>query len=135
MNVGILLITHGNIGVELLDNAIAVLGACPLNTATLTASQDCDPETVFSEALGIAGTLNQGDGVLVLTDLFGATPCNIACRLQEQLATRVVTGVNLPMLIRVLNYPRLNLEELTEKAISGGRDGVQQCKPGQKRGK
>jgi PTS system ascorbate-specific IIA component len=68
--------------------------------------------------------LDTGDGVLVLTDLFGSTPSNIAARLLDSSRTRVVTGINLPMLIRVLNYPQLDLASLAAKAVSGGLDGV-----------
>ncbi len=127
MNVGILLITHGNIGAVLLQTATEVLGVCPLQTSALSAPTDCDPERVLKEALTMARQLDSGDGVLVLTDLYGSTPSNISCRLQEQLTVRVVSGVNLPMLIRVLNYPGMGLDELTHKAVTGGRDGVLTC--------
>ena len=63
--------------------------------------------------------------------MFGATPSNIACRLRDEIDVRVVAGVNLPMLIRVLNYPRLHIDELVHKAISGGRDGIVLCNPEQ----
>ncbi|CAK0770012.1 hypothetical protein CCP3SC15_4060003 [Gammaproteobacteria bacterium] len=76
----------------------------------------------------MAGSLDQGDGVLVLTDMYGSTPSNIACRLDSE-KVRIVAGVNLPMLIRVLNYSYLSLEDLTNKAISGGRDGIIHCRP------
>jgi len=128
VNVGILLITHGNIGAVLLQSAIEVLGVCPLQTSTLSAPADCDPDRVLRDASEAANRLDTGDGVLVLTDLYGSTPSNIACRLHEQQHTvRVVSGVNLPMLIRVLNYPGMGLDELTHKAVTGGRDGVLTC--------
>lgn len=127
MKVGILLITHGNVGAVLLQSAIEVLGVCPLQTTTLSAPVDCDPDWVLKEASEAANRLNTGDGVLVLTDLYGSTPSNIACRLHEQHSVRVVSGVNLPMLIRVLNYPGMDLDELTHKAVTGGRDGVLTC--------
>ncbi len=127
MNVGILLITHGNVGAVLLQSAIEVLGVCPLQTATLSAPAGCDPDWVLKEASEAANRLDTGDGVLVLTDLYGSTPSNIACRLCEQHTVRVVSGVNLPMLVRVLNYPGMDLDELTHKAVTGGRDGVLTC--------
>lgn len=127
MNVGILLITHGNIGAVLLQNAIEVLGVCPLQTTTLSAPADCDPDRILKDASEAANRLDTGDGVLVLTDLYGSTPSNIACRLHIQHTVRVVSGVNLPMLIRVLNYPGMSLDELTHKAVTGGRDGVLTC--------
>jgi len=127
VNVGILLITHGNIGAALLRTAIEVLGICPLSTNTVTAPSDCDPESILADARQATEELDSGAGVLVLTDLYGATPSNIACRLHRSHELRVVSGLNLPMLIRVLNYPDLDLEELQQKAISGGRDGILTC--------
>lgn len=130
MNVGILMITYGNIGAVILQAATRVMGVCPLTTLTLSASEDCDPDRVFLEAQNSLRKLDHGDGVLVLTDLYGSTPGNIACRLQQQHNVPVVAGLNLPMLVRLLNYPNLPLDELVEKATSGGRDGVQQCMAG-----
>ncbi|MEA3242402.1 MAG: PTS mannose transporter subunit IIA [Pseudomonadota bacterium] len=127
MNVGILLITHDNIGAVLLRTAIDVLGICPLPTSTLATPSDCNPERILEDARQAAQELDSGDGVLVLTDLYGATPSNIACRLHRSHELRVVSGVNLPMLIRVLNYPDLDLEELQHKAVSGGHDGILTC--------
>lgn len=127
MNVGILLITHGNVGAVLLQSATEVLGVCPLSTTTLSAASGCDPEHVLESARAAARKLDSGDGVLVLTDMYGATPSNIACRLCDTHAVRVVSGLNLPMLIRVLNYPHLDLDELMHKAVTGGRDGILLC--------
>ena len=84
---------------------------------------------MLRDAKQAAEKLDSGDGVLVLTDMYGATPSNIACRLRKLHDVRVVAGLNLPMLIRVLNYPGLDLDELMHKALSGGRDGVLIFKP------
>jgi len=81
MTVGVLLITHDNIGAVLLQSALAILGACPLATLSLSASSGCDPEQVLKDASRAAAQLDSGDGVLALTDMYGATPSNIACRL------------------------------------------------------
>lgn len=69
-----------------------------------------------------------GDGVLVLTDIYGSTPGNIANRLFDAHGVAVIAGINVPMLIRVLNYPDLSLEELVNKAVTGGHDGIILCK-------
>ncbi|HHH43009.1 MAG TPA: PTS fructose transporter subunit IIA [Gammaproteobacteria bacterium] len=127
MNVGILIITHGNIGAVLLQSATDVLGVCPLSTTTISAAPGCNPDQVLTCARQAAQEMDCGDGVLVLTDLYGATPSNIACRLHELHDVRVVSGINLPMLIRVLNYPDLDLDSLMHKAVTGGRDGVLIC--------
>lgn len=129
MTVGVLLITHGDIGAVLLQSALDILSVCPLPTLNLAAPSGCDPERVLQDARRAADQLDRGDGVLVLTDMYGATPSNIACRLGDFHRVRVVSGVNLPMLIRVLNYPDLELDELACKAVSGGRDGVLTCMP------
>ena len=68
--------------------------------------------------------LNSGDGVLILSDMYGATPCNIVCKLLEPDQVEGIAGVNLPMLIRALTYRNETLPIVMEKAISGGREGV-----------
>jgi len=124
MTVGLLIITHGETGRHLLNTATHMLGVCPLDTEVVPAHFDCDTEQTFRQALAAAQALDHGSGVLVLTDMYGSTPSNIATRLRENVRVSVVAGLNLPMLVRVLNYPRLDLDELTEKALTGGRDGV-----------
>ncbi|RMG28624.1 MAG: PTS fructose transporter subunit IIA [Gammaproteobacteria bacterium] len=129
MTIGLLLITHGETGAHLLATARTMLGVCPLETEALGVSFDCDPDRVLEEAERLAARLgNAEDGLLVLTDMYGSTPANIACRIQMRYRARVVAGLNLPMLVRVLNYPTLSLDELAEKAVSGGRDGVVVCR-------
>ncbi|RMD79214.1 MAG: PTS fructose transporter subunit IIA [Gammaproteobacteria bacterium] len=127
--VGLLLITHGRLGEALLETAEQMLGVCPLAAAALAVGRDEDPEALRRRARELVARLDQGAGVLVLTDIFGSTPANVASALQGP-GVRVVAGLNLPMLIRVLNYPGLDLEGLAAKAESGGRDGVFLCGPG-----
>ncbi|MDP1708951.1 MAG: PTS fructose transporter subunit IIA [Gammaproteobacteria bacterium] len=129
MTIGLLIITHNHIGDDLIATATAMLGLCPLSTEALAVTQNADPEGTLRKARQSVETLDQGNGVLVLTDIYGSTPSNIACQLIEGDRVQVVSGVNLPMLIRILNYPQLSLSELTEKALSGGRDGVLCCNP------
>jgi PTS system ascorbate-specific IIA component len=124
MSVGLLIVSHGKLGDYLLETAARMLGVCPLETATLPMSFDCDTDGMLKRAAEVLARLDSGQGVLILTDMYGSTPSNIVSRLQEGHTVRIVSGVNLPMLIRVLNYPRLNLDELAAKAQSGGRDGV-----------
>lgn len=124
MSVGILLVTHNGIGHELLTTARDTLGFCPVQTTCLQVFGDADPETLQEQANSLLQELDTGDGVLILTDAYGSTPSNIATTLAARNRFSVVAGVNLPMLLRVFNYPRLSLPELEEKALSGGRDGV-----------
>jgi len=124
MNVGLLLITHGNLGKELLRTVTVILGSCPLMVETLSISEDCDPDTTLDTANDLCHKLDKGDGVLVLTDLFGSTPFNIANRLHENHKVAVIAGVNVPMILRILNYPNHDIEQLKENAMSGAHDGI-----------
>ena len=124
MSTGLLLITHGSLGQDMLDVATAILGGCPLEVRTLAVDSSSDPDQVFEDASRICTELDHGDGVLLLTDLYGSTPSNISTRLIERHNVNVISGASIPMLLRVLNYPRLSLEELGEKAVSGAHDGV-----------
>jgi len=124
MSVGILIISHDGIGKALLDTANSMIENTPLNIKHLSASRECDPDKVLDTARSMLKELDTGDGTLVLTDLLGSTPSNIAHRLNENENVNIVTGLNLSMLIRVFNYPNLNLADITEKAYSGGVDGV-----------
>lgn len=130
MSVGLLTITHGNVGHELLMTAKSMLGnSLPLECETLSVSENCNPEKLLDKAVLICKQLNQGDGVLVLTDIFGSTPSNICNKLQNnsEVDVHVIAGLNLPMLIRVLNYPKLPLDEIIIKALSGAHDGIIDC--------
>ncbi len=127
MSVGILLITHNRIGAELLDTATRMLGCCPLAAVAIDVYEQDDPDQLRRQILDCAESLDDGAGLLVMTDLFGATPANITDALCCRRDVRVLSGVNLPMLVRVLNYCQLELTALAEKALSGGRDGVLGC--------
>ena len=128
MPVGILIVTHGEIGEELIRTAKSTLGgSLPLKCRALSVSPSCDPEQQHNKAQTMLSSINDGSGVLVLTDIYGSTPSNIANSFKEQDDIEVIAGVNLPMFIRVLNYPNLNLLEMKEKALSGGHDGIISC--------
>ncbi|MEM7400741.1 MAG: PTS fructose transporter subunit IIA [Pseudomonadota bacterium] len=130
MTVSILTITHGKMGHELLATAKSMLGdSLPLSCKALSVSVSCKPEDVLDEAIEICKKIDEGDGVLVLTDIYGSTPSNICNKIKSacNLQIHVIAGLNLPMLIRVLNYPKLSLDELIEKALSGAHDGIIDC--------
>ena len=121
---GLLLITHGSLGDDMLEAARQILGGCPLAAVAIAVDADCDPDQLFETADQLCNTLDDGGGVLVLTDLYGSTPSNIANRLIEAHNASVISGANLPMLLRVLNYPDMSLEALCDKAANGARDGI-----------
>ena len=124
MSVGVLLITHGQLGAELVATAEGILGICPLQTEIFSVPGNVDLEEAIARANGLCDQLDEGDGVLVLTDIYGSTPSNIASHLTQRENIAVISGVNQPMLIRVMNYPALDLQEMVIKAISGGHDGI-----------
>lgn len=127
MSVGVLILTHDGIGPALLGTAKLMLEGCPLAAKLLNASVESDPDQLLIDATELTDELDNGDGVLILTDLPGSTPSNIASEIaRNKNNIRIVSGVNLSMLIRILNYPDSSLEEITEKALSGGRDGIVQ---------
>ncbi len=125
MSVGVLLMTHEAMGAALIGAARHVLGTLPLSVDVIEVQASADPDHTLTHAARHARSLDAGDGVLVLTDLYGATPCNVAQRLPTLgLTTHCVSGLNLPMLLRVLNYPEQSLDELAQTAASGGRGGI-----------
>jgi PTS system ascorbate-specific IIA component len=125
MSVGILLLTHEAMGDALVTAAHHVLGPFSLPLEVLEVPASADPDAALGNASKCARELDQGEGVLVLSDLYGATPCNIAQRLSGLgFRTHCVSGLNLPMLLRVLNYPNQGLDELAQTAASGGRGGI-----------
>ncbi|NLO80155.1 MAG: PTS fructose transporter subunit IIA [Xanthomonadaceae bacterium] len=127
MSVGLLLITHAGVGEALLKVATATFPDHPLRVGCLDVGASADPDVIRKNSERMIAELDSGDGVLILTDAYGSTPSNIACALRYKHRTAVVAGLNLPMLLRVLNYPHLSLRELASKALSGGRDGVMQA--------
>ena len=124
MTIGVLLVSHGALGEVVLDIAVKTLSVCPLATRALGIPFDSDPDAMQQTALNMLQELDSGDGVLVLTDMFGATPSNVACTLSQQDNVLVVAGLNLPMLLKVFNYAQLELDELARRAVEGGQQGV-----------
>ena len=121
--VGILLITHGDIGRELLRTAKSIIKQFPIPIDALRVEYTFETQSAQKNAMQKIEALDSGDGVLILTDLFGATPHNIAGNITDH-AISVVSGLNLPMLLKSLNYASLPLAELAEKASEGGHVGI-----------
>jgi len=127
MSVGLLLITHTGIANNLLDTANKMLGTYATEIKALEVPLDAPIEKIKIQAEKYIKDIDQGQCILILNDLYGSTPSNIGCELLEIPGTRLVAGINLPMLVRVLNYSELDLDELVLKAKSGGIDGIIQC--------
>jgi PTS system mannose-specific IIA component len=122
--VGILIVSHGAFGESLIHSASHVLGKRPLYLRQLGVTVHDDPEAILPVGEDLIRFLDQGQGVLVLTDIYGATPSNIAVKLLKPGKVEGVAGVNLPMLIRALTYRDEPLESVLDKALSGATEGV-----------
>ena len=122
--IGILIVSHGTFGESLIHSASHVLGKRPLYLRQLGVTVHDDPEAILPMGEDLIRFLDQGQGVLVMTDIYGATPSNIAARLLKPGRIEGIAGVNLPMLIRALTYRDEPLGSVLEKALSGATEGV-----------
>lgn len=122
--IGIFLITHGSLGESLVQCACHVLNKRPQQIVQLGVSGQDDPLDALPLARDMLKLVDSGRGVLLLTDIFGATPCNVALKLLQPGRIEGVAGVNLPMLLRALTYREKDLETLVTRTVAGGRDGV-----------
>lgn len=125
MSVGVLLMTHQGVGKALVTAARHVMPRLPLMVRAVEIPADADTSDMRMLSVRHVRELDSGDGVLVLSDLYGATPCNIGLSLGDLgVRVRCVSGLNLPMLLRVFNYADKPLDEIAEIAASGGRGGI-----------
>ncbi len=122
--IGLFLVTHTTYGESLIQCACHVLNQRPPQIVQLGIALQDDPLDILPLARQMLGIVDSGDGVLVLTDIFGATPSNIALKLLEPGRIEGVAGVNLPMLLRALTYRDKDMSTLVTRALAGGRDGV-----------
>jgi PTS system mannose-specific IIA component len=122
--IGILIVAHGTLGESLIHCASHVMGERPPQLRQIGVSVHDDPSHLLPQALELVRELDRGDGVLVLSDIYGATPCNLVGKLLKPGRVEGIAGVNLPMLVRALAYRNEPLEVLVEKAVAGGCGGV-----------
>jgi PTS system mannose-specific IIA component len=127
--VGLLIVAHGTLGESLIHCASHVLGSRPMHLMQIGVTVHDDPQQLLPQAIKLVKQLDHGDGVVVLTDLYGATPANLAAKLLVPGQVEGVAGVNLPMLVRALTYRNEPLKVVVSKAISGGVEGVMQMPP------
>lgn len=125
MPVGILLLSHPGIGPALVATAQRALGGLPLAVEAFEVPWDADADVLLAAASGALRKVDGGEGVLLLTDLYGASPARLAAKLVH-LGTpaRRVSGLSLPTLLRVMNYPEQGLDDLARTAAAGARNGV-----------
>ena len=122
--IGIFLVTHTTYGESLIQCACHVLNKRPPQIAQIGIAAQDDPLDALPLAQQLLKLVDYGRGVLVMTDIFGATPANLATKLLKPGRIEGIAGVNLPMLIRALTYRDKDMDTLIAKAVAGGRDGV-----------
>ena len=121
---GILLVTHNGLGESFVDCIRHVLGEVPPNLKVLSVLAGDDPHLKLAEGQALIKQLDIGSGVLILADVFGATPSNIGRQLCHAERVIGVAGLNLPMLLRVVCCPDKALPELARLAVEGGRECI-----------
>lgn len=122
--IGILLLTHADIGHGLIKAVEHILGQAPVNFELFAISYKEPPEALQAGIQENLKRVDAGDGVLILSDIYGASHTNAACKLLHAEKVELITGINLPMLIRALNYRHLPMPELLKKAMAGGCEGI-----------
>ena len=128
--IGVLIVAHAPLASALAASASHVYSCAPERAESqvriLDVLPDIDVPAAVENARQLVGAIDTGSGVLVLVDVFGSTPGNVAARLAESGRVAVIAGVNLPMLLRALCYRDGNLADTVEKALAGGTQGVLQ---------
>jgi PTS system ascorbate-specific IIA component len=122
--IGLLILAHNDLASALVDAATHTFGQRPPRLAAVGVTYRLDPEQIRALVARHLHDIDQGQGALILADLYGATHTNVACTLLERGRVELVTGVNLPMLLKALNYRELPMDELIDKALSGGCGGI-----------
>ena len=124
MSVALLLVTHESIGKDMLKVTAAILNEDFNNTACIKIPMSSNTAKMKQQITNALNSLSISEGVLILTDSYGSTPCNIATQFLDQKERILISGLNLPMLIRIMNYRWLPLNELKNIAIDGGKRGI-----------
>ena len=124
----ILIIGHAPLAHALRQCALHVFPDCAASVAAIDVQPNLSPEETLATARIALQQLRQPgiQGILVLTDLFGATPSNVPQKLVDGVTSRLITGVNLPMLLRAVSYRHESLDALVSRAVIGGTQGVMQ---------
>jgi PTS system mannose-specific IIA component len=122
--IALLIVAHGNLGDSLIQCATYVLGGRPEALENLDLSSCREPAEMLAQAQARLDEVDRGDGVLILTDVYGATPCNTVCKLLSTRQVEAIAGVNLPMLLKALTYRDQGMAALLEKAVAGGQAGI-----------
>jgi PTS system ascorbate-specific IIA component len=122
--IGLLILAHNDLASALVDAAAHTFGRSPPQLAAVGVTYRQDPEQIRTLIAQHLRDIDQGQGTLIMADIYGATHTNVACTLLERGRIELITGVNLPMLLKTLNYRELPMDELIDKALSGGCGGI-----------
>ncbi|HVF62651.1 MAG TPA: PTS sugar transporter subunit IIA [Casimicrobiaceae bacterium] len=122
--IGVLIIGHDTLPESLAQAVTHVLGARPAQFDVMPMTCADDPNDVLPRAKTAIARLDSGEGVVVFSDIYGATPCNLVGKLIEPGRVEAIAGVNLPMLVRAFTYRTKDLPTMIRKAVSGGCEGV-----------
>jgi PTS system ascorbate-specific IIA component len=122
--IGILIIAHDSFAEGLARAVTHVLGSRPLQFEVLSVAATDDPHALLPAARELIKQLDTGSGVMIFSDIYGASPCNLAGRLLKTGRVEGIAGVNLPMLVRAFTYRTRDLETMVKRAVSGGCEGV-----------
>lgn len=125
--VGVLIITHNQLGVSMLETAESMMGKSLSRVKCISIPGNLTPDKLGLYADRIKTTieqLDQGPGVLIITDMIGATPDNLAHYFAAEKNVKIISGLNLPMLVRVINYSDQPLELLAKIGIVGANKGI-----------
>lgn len=122
--IGFVVVTHGNLAVELISTAEMIVGKIE-GIKAVPISHNLSQEDAREEISSAIKSVDKGEGVLILTDLFGGTPSNLSISFLEENKVEVVTGVSLPMLVKLSNVRgNLDLEEMAKLIRSYGRENI-----------
>jgi mannose PTS system EIIA component len=122
--IGVLIVAHDSLAESLVKAVTHVLGSRPAHLEPFSVSASDDPTLLLPSARAAIDRLDTGEGVLVFSDIYGATPCNLAAKLLQPGRVEGISGVNLPMLVRAFTYRTRGMDTLIKKAVSGGCEGV-----------
>ena len=127
--IGIMVVSHEPLGTALIHCTRHIFGRLPPQLAALDVIPDEDPAAALAGARELLARINDGSGVIVLTDLFGATPSRIAQGLAEPQRVAVLAGASLPMLVKALNHRRAPLDDLVQLLLESARNAIAEIPP------
>ena len=125
MSIALFFVTHQGIASSLLGIGEAIIKKPNSNLAFVDVPMDADTNSIIDVTENKLKSLDLTDGILFITDIYGGTPSNIAQQLASNYDASLISGINLPMIIRLLNYRKETEQVLVQKALDGAHKGIQ----------